>query len=123
EINHTNWIRVLASDQGTANLLDGTRPRFSAFRLVKPLDKASPKLMLTCARGLTLTSARLQFVNNDASHTVFSDIQLASVMISSLAPGLPGSGEAGPTESFYLSFGSITWTCTAYDSFGFPAGG
>jgi type VI secretion system secreted protein Hcp len=121
ELNHVNWIKVLSLAEGQTNGLTGVRSRFNDITLVKPVDKASPLLLTTCALGRSIANARLQLVDLDSRRSVFYDIQLSHVVVTGISPAQTAPSQGPPTERIALSFDSITWTYTDFGPNGLPS--
>jgi type VI secretion system secreted protein Hcp len=59
DADHQDWIKVLSFNWGAAipgarpgiDIVSVTKPRFSAFEIVKNIDRASPGIMTACAKS------------------------------------------------------------------------
>lgn len=81
---------------------------FSEITLTKPLDRASPLLMLNCAKGAHFPTATFTAVETvSGTNRIYYEIALKEVLITSVS--LNGSGGERPTESIALSFATIEW--------------
>lgn len=89
-----------------ANNGTGSATYFSPLSLVKPIDKASPKLLSITATGQSLPNARLDVFGSDPSTPLFR-IEMVNVNIRSIGAA---AGLSGNRESIGLSFTEVTWT-------------
>jgi len=76
------------------------------LHITKPVDKASPLLMLACASGRHITSAVLTAQRPGAEPLDYLTISLASVMVNSYQTGAP-AGQAAPADQVTFSFRQI----------------
>ena len=96
----------------------GGAPSFYDLSLSHALDKASPVLMLKCAQGATIATAVLTCRTLSGAKPVpFYVIRLTNVKVTSVAVAGSGGGDR-PTENFTLSFESIEWEYTPFNSNG-----
>ena len=92
---HARQVDVLAWSWGMAN--SGTaqlggdagagKASFQNLSLTKYVDKASPKLMLNCAKGTHLPKATLFVRKPGTPPTECATIELTEVLVSSVAAG------------------------------------
>lgn len=129
---HRDEIEVLSYEQGIVLPAPATGPgggagsgkaTFSAVRFRKPLDRATPPLMVACASGQHIQEARFAFVSVAASAMEFYRVTLTDVVITGinqiagdgaqypLSFGALDSGSAarGILEEIALSYATITW--------------
>jgi type VI secretion system secreted protein Hcp len=80
------------------------------IHFTRRLDKASPKLMLACATGQHIPSAKLfcRKAGADGKPVEYYTITLSDVLVSSVSAG-GSSGDVIPTESISLNFAKIEW--------------
>jgi len=113
---HKDEIEVLSFAFGASNAgAHGTgggggagKVSFQDFHFVHRLDKASPRLLLACAKGEHFKSAVLTLRKAGKGQLEYLKIKLTDVMISSYQLG--GSGEGGesvPLGELSLDYGRI----------------
>jgi len=131
---HKEWIEVLSyRHEITMPLMIGVGGARSAglcehqdFSVVKTLDKASPKLALSCCTGSEVTSPgvpiRLELCK--ASGEKYMEYLMHDVIVTAVKPsGNAQGGEALPIEEVSFNYGKIEWTYTEYDpDTGLPKG-
>jgi type VI secretion system secreted protein Hcp len=122
---HAGWIEILSYSFGLSNnsaphsaVGAGTteRANFQDISVTKFLDKASTKLMFTCASGKHVEEVTIEFMKavGDKQEKAL-EIKLNDVIISSYQMG--GSrGDGLPTDSFSLSYGKIKETYFSLDN-------
>ena len=113
--SHLNQVDVLAwswgmSNSGTTHVGGGTgvgKANFQDLSLTKYVDKASPKLMLQCAKGALIPTVTL-FVRKSGLNAEYIKITLSNVLVSSVSTG-GSSGEDRLTENVTLNFSVVTF--------------
>ena len=123
---HRSWIVAsgcvdgmtpAAASTGTMMTVRPTASRggikFENIKIMKSIDKASPKLRLAAAESGVIKTVEIDFTRTDGQ--VFLHIVLDRVGVSEITSEFFGS-EA--KETVALSFGTITYTYTEYDSAG-----
>lgn len=81
---------------------------FSALKITKLLDKASPLLMLKCAQGAPISSAVITCRSSGPEPVTFYKITMTQVLVTGVT--LSGETEAvRPSETVSLSFETINW--------------
>jgi type VI secretion system secreted protein Hcp len=121
---HGKWIEIMSYSWGVAQPVSGSassggarsaeRANFSDFSIVKSIDKASPKLMLACAKGDHIKEIVLELCRNTGDKQKYAEYKLTDVLISSVRPG--GSSQGGeplPLEEVSFSPGKVEFTYTA----------
>jgi type VI secretion system secreted protein Hcp len=117
DFDHQHWIDVLAfswglSQSGTAGRAGGAgagRADVQDFSFTHLLDKASPKLMSSCASGKHIPKATLELCHpGETSQPPFYRLIMSDVMVSSVS--LSGSGQDSPVENVALNFEKVEWT-------------
>ncbi|MBI4329217.1 MAG: type VI secretion system tube protein Hcp [Chloroflexi bacterium] len=133
---HEGWIEVLSYSWGVSQPASATatgaastgavtaeKASFQDFTIVKRLDKASPLLMLTCARGERLPEVTIQLAEAQRGGLAFMKYTMSDCLISSVKPG--GSAQGGeslPLEEVSFSFVKVELNYTATDAVtGLPA--
>ena len=120
---HKDWIEVLSFSGGVSQRASGSastaggasaeRADFADFSIVKALDKASPKLALTCANGQHIKEVVLELCRAGGDKVKYYEVKLTNSIITSYRPG--GSshgGETLPLEEVSFNYGKIEWTYT-----------
>lgn len=120
---YKDWISILsyshglyqpgAGASGVTNRTVG-RVDHQSFRLVKRLDKASPKLAVACCNGDHLKEVRIALSRATKDKQKVFEIVLSDVVITSYTPS-GGFGEDLPTEEVELSYAKIEWIYTEID--------
>jgi len=98
------------SNSGTTHVGGGTgagKANFQDLSLTKYVDKASPKLMLQCAKGALIPTVTL-FVRKSGLNAEYIKITLSNVLVSSVSTG-GSSGEDRLTENVTLNFSVVTF--------------
>jgi len=120
EIQSFSWGM---SNLGTTTAGGGGSPgkvNIQDFNFTTKLSKASPQLIMACATGQHIKSAKL-FVRKQGSDTLdYYVITLSDCLVSSFQQGGTTSGAAGgldaaPTEQISLNYNSIAVQHTADD--------
>jgi type VI secretion system secreted protein Hcp len=78
---------------------------FQDLHVVKPVDKASPKLVEACASGQHIKEVVLTCRRSGKKRLEFLSYKLSNVVITSYQVG--GSAPEGPTDQVSLNFGKI----------------
>lgn len=120
ETNHQGWIEVWSFSEGQVRSLLDNNSQFSDLVLTKPVDKATPLLMLACARADPLATVRLQLLTVGQTSAVFYDLQLTNVTIT--AESQATAANSAPVETIALRFDYISWTYTILAGNGLPPG-
>ncbi len=111
--SHTNQVDVLAwswgmSNSGSTQTGGGSTgtAAFQSLNVTKYVDKASPSLMLACAKGTHISMATLYVRNANANPIEYIKIQLTNVLVTTVSTGGSG-GEDQLTENVSLSFANV----------------
>ncbi len=129
---HRDEIEVLSYEQGIAvpaptggpgGAGGAGRATFSPVRFRKPLDRATPPLMVACASGQHIQEARFAFVRVGGNPMEFYRVTLTDVVITGITQ-IAGDGAQYPLsfraldsgnaargilEEIALGYGTITW--------------
>jgi len=128
DAGHRDWIDIQSAAHGmTSPVTFGQpslgKPEHKPLRIVKFLDKASPKLYVGLLSGEHFSSVTLQMHRRDDSRTRFLEIRFRDVVLASIAPVAAGGDESQPTEEVSFIYSRIEWTYTVVDPFtGKPSG-
>jgi type VI secretion system secreted protein Hcp len=123
---HKDWIEILSYSHGVSQPASGSSSSGGArssqrcdhqdFSIVKTLDKASPKLALSCCNGQHIKSINVELCRATGDKQKYMEYTLSDVIVSSVCPaGAAQAGEALPLETVGLSYGKIEWIYTATD--------
>ena len=128
EANHKSWCEAISIDQVHLSESGGIgRPTgnvvFEEIKILKPIDKASPKLAEAVCMGRVFPKVEIDFTKSctDAGRVTYYSYQLGNVRISSYAFhsfGSAGNQEDVPTEELSISFDQIKVTYTEFDDMG-----
>ena len=120
---HKDWIDAIGFSGGveqptsTATAGGGTveRADFMKVVIVKPFDKATPKLYFSCASGDHISEIVIEFVKAGGdTEAPFFKIKLMDVLVSSVRPVIsPSIGYL--TEQVSFVYGKIEWTYKEMD--------
>lgn len=124
---HTDWIEVLSFSWGvnqghggaarsTGGAGAGGRAEHQDFRITKYLDKASPKLFLSCSNGEHISEVTLALHRATGDKQKYMEYKMSDVLVSSLTPaGSSKSADEIPLEEISFNYGKIELTYTATD--------
>jgi type VI secretion system secreted protein Hcp len=110
DAKHAGWMDVVSFSWGvTMTPSSGTtmsRPLFTDLILTKPMDRASPVLLVSCASGKRFPTAVLQLVRTGEMRVVFMEYTLSDVMLTAYQPAGQGA-EDQPLEALNLNAARI----------------
>ena len=122
DVRHKGEIEVLSFNWGVHQQKSGSasssgsltahRADFQDLSVVKALDKSSPKLMLACADGTHLKTARLELCRAGGDKQPYMEYKFTDVIITSVRPGGAGQGDALPLEEVSFAYGKAEWKYT-----------
>jgi type VI secretion system secreted protein Hcp len=102
---HTQKISRTASSVGGAS---AERADFKAFEFEKLLDKASPKLALSCAAGTHIDKITIDLYRAGGDKVKYMEFVMSNCMISGYT--VIGDGQdTFPLESISIDYGKIEW--------------
>jgi type VI secretion system secreted protein Hcp len=104
---HADAIEVFSFSWGVGSAGDA-RPSFSSFTFTKRVDRASPQLLLRVAGGQVIPSAVFS-VGDTANRQDFLEYCMTNVRVRDLSTA-GSAGEAHPTESVSLDYGTLFQT-------------
>ncbi len=109
-----NFAVDLPVDMNVANVKRTTgRARFQEMSFTKMVDAATPVLYANCAKGTSLSEAKLQVGRvSDGAYTAVMSITLAEPIISQISPGGYGEGHT-PMDTFTINFTQVKMEYTA----------
>lgn len=129
---HAGEIDVVSFSMGVNNSMSSRyggvvagKLQFQDVTVSKPLDKASPKLVLGCAKGEHYPTVVLKAVRSTGNSSVeYCTVTLSDVIITSVQHrgGMVNDGAAGTTgamsETVSLNFGRIQFAYKVFDANG-----
>ncbi len=77
------------------------------FHFVMNMNKASPKLMLTCATGEHIKKATLVCRKAGTDQQEYLKVTFTDVLVSSYQTGASAGGGSGPTDQISLNFAKV----------------
>jgi len=124
---HRDWCEVIAFNQAhilqladTGSIRGRGSPQFDDIRIVKIIDKASPKLAEAVCMGSVYPTVEIHVTASDysSSHSAYLAYELENVLVTSYAVGGTAQSEDVPCEEVTLSFEQIKMTYTEFDATG-----
>ncbi len=123
---HKDWIEILSYHTGVSQPGGGARStggagaaercNHSDFSIVKVLDKASPKLFLSCCKGEHIPSVKVALCRATGDKQQYMEYSMSDVVVSGVRPGgAAQGGESLPLEEVSFSYGKIEWKYTETD--------
>ena len=128
--NHKDWIEILSfstgvsqavGDRSTGGAAASGRCNHQDFSCTKMLDKASPKLALSCSKGDPLKEVTIELCRATGDKQPYMMYKLTNAIISSYSTG--GGGGGVPTETVSFNYAKVEWTYTETDHLTGKAGG
>src|SRR5436309_6485926 len=114
---HKEWIELAeysfgvkqpaAGSRSDGGAATGGRADFDNFTCKKNLDKASPKLMLSCAKGEHIKEIKVELCRATGDKQPYLEIKYSDVIITVVKPAGSGTGEGLPTEDLEFNFGKV----------------
>lgn len=119
-------IDIIAYSHSISNPYDlatgqTTVKQHSPLRVVKEIDKATPKLLEKCLTGAGLPSVILKFYF-EPNGLNFYTIELINAQVTSVQGYGTINADNRPMETVSFTYESIKWKYTEYDSLGNPEG-
>jgi type VI secretion system secreted protein Hcp len=123
---HKDWIEILSFSWGVSQPASGSRSsggaasaertNHSDFHVVKALDKASPKLFLSCCKGEHIKEIKFALHRATGDKQQYMLYTLSDAIISSVHPGGSSHGsETLPLEEVSFNYGKIELVYTETD--------
>lgn len=128
DADHKDWIIIESLSHGAERETDpstGTLgvPKPKPLKVIKRLDKASPKIMEALITGGTPYLVDVEFTRDTpAGPVVYLRYQLKDVIVTSWDTSGSASTATVPTEELILYFQEITVTYIPHDPDGAPVG-
>ena len=131
DADHEDWCEVIAFEQAHSMQLADTdsirgkpSPLFDDIRIVKIIDKASPKLAEAVCMGSVFPTVEIHVTASDlgSGRSTYLAYELGNVLATSYAFGGAAQSEDVPCEEVTLSFEEIKMTYTEFDTTGKPKG-
>jgi type VI secretion system secreted protein Hcp len=120
---HVGWIEAVSFSHSISPPASGTATtgglrtlgpaNHQDFKLVRVLDKASPKLALFCSNGGRIKEVTIELYRATGEKQKFMEWNLSDVVVTSVSPhGSVETGDTLPLEEVSLAYSRITWTYT-----------
>ena len=130
---HKDWIEILSYSSGVSQpavagrsaggAASSGRVNMQDFSIVHTLDKASPKLFLSCCKGDHIKVVTLELCRATGDKQKYMEYKMSDVLVSSVRPGGSSkSGDSLPLEEVSFNYGKIEITYTQTDQTGKPKG-
>jgi len=125
--NHSHWCEVIAFNQAhnmsisdMGFLRQKANAVFDEIRIVKTIDKASPKLAEAVCKGNVYPTVEIHVtaLAFGTSRVTYLAYELKNVLVTSYAVGGVAQSEDVPSEEVTLSFEQIKVTYTEFDASG-----
>jgi len=123
---HKDWIEILSFNWGVAQPSAGSRSSGGAasaercdhhdFMVTKTLDKASPKLFLSCCKGEHINEVKVELCRATGDKQKYMEYKMSDVIVSGVRPGGAAHGsESLPLEEVSFNYGKIELVYTETD--------
>lgn len=130
---HKDWIEILSFSWGASQTAGGSasatgshagqRVDIQDFSIVKQLDKASPKLFLSCCSGEHIGEVTMELCKAGGDKQKYMTYKMSDVLVSSVRPGGSSQGsDALPLEEVSFKFGKVELEYIPIDKTGKPQG-
>ena len=119
---HHNWVEVNSFSMSMSQPWSGGSDQvfMEDLVIVKPVDKATPKIMEKCANFEVIPSVVLEFCRPTGDKHAYYKYELIDVVVSSYHCS-GGTSDSRPSETVSLSFESMEVSYTVFD-LGSPMG-
>jgi type VI secretion system secreted protein Hcp len=121
---HSGWVEVSSFSMGVSQAASGSRSDagaasggradFTDFAITKNVDKATPKLLLSCAKGEHIASVAVELCRATGDKTKYLEYKMSDVIISNVSSSGAAAGGL-PVETVAFNFGKIEITYFATD--------
>jgi type VI secretion system secreted protein Hcp len=113
----TGGVSQKGSISSTAGSMSSERADFSPIIVTKELDKASAKLMLTCASGQHLKEVIIEICRAGGDKEKYMEIKLTDCLISGYVLSGSAGGDTGiPLEEVSFVYGKLELKYTQLDT-------
>jgi type VI secretion system secreted protein Hcp len=125
--NHRQWCEVITLDQAhsmsvssSGLLRQKVSPIFEDIRIVKTIDKVSPKLAEAVCKGTVYPTVEIHVTAQayGTSRVTYLAYELKNVLVTSYAVRVASQSDDVPDEEVTLNFEQIKVTYTEFDSTG-----
>ncbi len=134
DAKHADWIELesyahglsqpSSGAQSSGGARSGERTTHDDFTVVKPLDKASPKLALFCCRGDHIPKIVMELCRATGDKQLYMKYTMYDTIVSFVRPGgSAASADPLPMEEAGFNYGKIEWEYTETDHKTGGAGG
>lgn len=117
EILSYNWgvSQPSGGARSTGGAASAARCDHADFTVAKVMDKASPKLFLSCCKGEHIPSVKLELCRATGDKTKFMMYDMTDVLVSSVRPSGHSQGDSLPIEEVSFNYGKIELVYTETD--------
>lgn len=124
---HKDWIEILSYSWGVSQPSSGSsssggarsaeRCNHQDLSISKTIDKASPKLFLSCCKGEHIPEIKLELCRATGDKQKYMEYKLTDVIVSSVRPSGEGATDAKPLplESVSFNYSKIELVYTETD--------
>jgi type VI secretion system secreted protein Hcp len=125
---HKGWIELLSYEHQVSQPTSGSvssgggrssqRVDHGNFTVLKAVDKATPKLFLSCCNGEHISEIKMEICRSSQDKMKYYEVVMSDVMVSSVSCTGQAKGAASaplPTEEVSFAYGKIKWTYTQTD--------
>ncbi len=125
--NHRDWCEVITFNQAHSMSISNSgllrqkvNPVFEDVRIVKTIDKVSPKLAEAVCKGTVYPTVEIHATAQafGTSRVTYLAYELKNVLVTSYTVGGASQSDDVPCEEVTLNFDQIKVTYTEYDSSG-----
>jgi type VI secretion system secreted protein Hcp len=107
EVLAYNWGESQVGTHGAGGGGGAGKVSMQDFHFTMRVNKASPKLMLACATGDHLKTAKLTVRKAGGDQQEYMTVTFSDVLVSSYQTAGVGNGDSIPNESISLNFGKV----------------
>lgn len=107
EVLAWSWAQTQSGSAHRGGGMGSGKVEMQDIHFTKYLDKATPKLILACAKGEHIPKAELVMRKAGGEQKEYLKISLEDIMVSGYSSSGSGGGDT-PTENLSLNFGKIT---------------
>jgi type VI secretion system secreted protein Hcp len=102
-----SWAQTQTGSASSGGGMGAGKVEMHDITFTKQVDKATPKLISSCAKGDHIPKAEMVMRKAGGEQKEYLKINLEDVMVSSYSTSGSGGGDT-PTENISLTFGKIT---------------